>query len=210
MIKLPSLRVIGIAAVVILILYAWGATQYAISQKNKKDIAETERDQAVSIATSSKSELTRYVNSLNNEVAKTKSMEISLSNINRLIDTKDMAWLKQFESLRKKYKNLESAMSVSASFQGDSIIKRTVYVPCADTLEVFRYYVHDEFNFIDAIVLDTPVFEVRVPIHVANLWGRKKFIGLRIGKKEWFTEVPTPNKLIRIDSLVSYTTGKKK
>lgn len=210
MIKIPSLKTVGIIAVVILVLYAWGATRFAISQKNAKEEAQAERDQAVSIATQQKEQTIHYLNAYNQEVAKVKSTEISLDNVNRLMETKEFNWLKQFESLKKKNRNLEQAASINMSFRGDSIIKRTIYIPCSDTLKLFRYYIHDEFNHIDAVVLDTPVFKSRIPIDIVGLWERKKFIGLRIGRKEWFLEATTQNKLFPIDSLVHYTIRKRR
>ena len=210
MIKLPSLKVIGIIIGILILIYCWGVTQYALKQKEEKEIAQTERDQAVAIATQQKEETTHYKNAYNQEVARVKSTQISLDNVNRLIETKELSWLKQFNGLKKKYRNLEQASSVDMSFRGDSIIRRTIYVPCSDTLKLFRFYIHDEYNYIDAVVLDTPVFELKAPVYIANLWDINKFLGLRLGIKEWVTEATTPNKLIRIDSLVHYTTGRRR
>jgi len=210
MIKFPSLKTIGIIAIILILIYAWGVTQYALKQKEEKELAQTERDQAVSIATQTREEVTRYKNAYDNEVARVKDAQITIDNVNRLIETKELSWLKQFESLNRKYKNLEKATSIAMSFRSDSIKRITITAPCEnDSIKLFRFYVHDEYNFIDAVVLDTPDFEIRVPLHIAYLWERKKFLGLRIGKKEYFNEVVSPNKLISIDSLVSYTTGRR-
>lgn len=210
MIKLPNLKTIGIIALVILLIYCWGITRYALKQKEQKEYAQDERDQAVAIVTKKTEETTFYINKYNQEVAKVKSTEISLDNVNRLIESKEFEWLKRFETLKKKYQNLEQATSIKMSFRGDSIIRRTIYMPCADTVKLFRYYIHDEFNHIDAVVLDTPVFQSRIPINIVGLWERKKFLGLRIGKKEWFIEATTPNKLYPIDSLVNYTIRRRR
>lgn len=210
MIKLPTLKTLGIVAVILLLLYAWGVTKYALTQKEEKEFAQTERDEAVAMATNQKEETYFYLNAYNYEVAKVKSAKISIDNLNRMLDAKEFSWLKQFESLKKKYQNLEQATSINMSFRGDSIIRRTIYMPCADTVKLFRYYIHDEFNHIDAVVLDTPVFQSRIPINIVGLWERKKFLGLRIGKKEWFIEATTPNKLYSIDSLVNYTIRRRR
>ena len=210
MIKIPSLKTVGIIVLILILIYAWGVTQYALKQKEEKEIAQTERDQAVAIATQQKEETTHYMNAYNQEVARVKSTQISLDNVNRLLETKELSWIKQFDGLKKKNRNLEQAASINMSFRGDSVIRRTIYVPCSDTLKLFRFYIHDEYNYIDAVVLDTPVFELKVPVYIANLWERKKFLGLRIGKKEYFLEATTPNKLLRIDSLVHYTTGRRR
>lgn len=210
MIKLPNLKTIGIIAFVILLIYCWGITQYAFKQKEDKEIAQEERDQAVAVATRQKEETTFYINAYNEQVAKVKSAEITLDNVNRLIDTKDFEWLKRFNTLKKKYQNLESASNINMSFRGDSIIKRTIYVPCADTLELFRYHIKDEYNYIDAVVLDTPIFELKAPIYIVSLWERKKILGLRIGKKEYFTEATTSNNLIRVDSIVNFSISRRR
>lgn len=210
MIKIPNLKTIGIIALVILLLYCFGVTQYALKQKEDKEFAQTERDQAVAVATKQKEVTTFYINAFNEQVAKVKSAEISLDNANRLIDTEDFKWLKRFENLKKKYQNLQQATSVNLSFRGDSIIKRTIYVPCADTVKLFRYYIHDEFNHIDAVVLDTPIFELKAPIYIVSLWERKKILGLRIGKKEYFTEATTSNNLIRVDSIVNFSISRRR
>ncbi len=210
MIKLPSIKTIGIIAIAILLIYCWSVTRYALKQKEEKEYAQEERDQAVAIAANKTEETTFYINKYNQEVAKVKSTEISLDNVNRLIDTKDFEWLKRFNTLKKKYQNLESASNINMSFRGDSIIKRTIYVPCADTLELFRYHIKDEYNYIDAVVLDTPIFELKAPIYIVSLWERKKILGLRIGKKEYFTEATTSNNLIRVDSIVNFSISRRR
>lgn len=43
MIKLPSIKTIGIIALAILLIYCWGITQYALSQKEEKEIAQKKR-----------------------------------------------------------------------------------------------------------------------------------------------------------------------
>lgn len=208
--KLPSLKTIGIIAIILLILYAWGATQYALSQKNKKEIAETEREQAIKFATIEKESTAIYINKYRQQVGRTKAIELSLSNVQKLRNTERLAFLKQFESLKKNLNNLESAASFDFTMMGDSVPVIIEKVPCSDTLKAFRYTIHDEYNHISALVLDTPVFEVRVPIRAAIYWERKnKFLFWRVGKKEYSIESYSPNKLIRIEGQQLYKVARK-
>lgn len=190
-----------IILVVVVVFLAMLGIQTIRANKFKQDlrVAENERDQAVAFANDSEQKLELYVNSYNQQVAKTKVTELTLENVQRLRESDRLKFLKQFDALKKDLRNLESASSVELNLNKDSVRVQLVNVPCEDSVKMFRYYYHDEFNMIDAIVMENPVIEIRVPVNSVVYWERKKkFLWWRVGAKSWSMEVTSPNPLIQI------------
>jgi len=157
------------------------------------------RKMSINFAEGKNMETARYVNDYNNEISRTKSVEISLANIQALRNTERLAHLKQFEGLKKKLNNLMESISIDAEIDEDSIPVVIRYVPCKDSVRVFHYHLVDEFNTISAMVVDTPKFEIKVPLRSAVFWQRKrKILWWRMGKKEYSIESWSPNKLVEI------------
>ncbi len=176
--------------------------------EEKVAFVEDERDQAVNVATGKKDSTTFYKNKYGEEVAKVKQTEISQGNLKRLLETRDLSSLKHFDDINKRMSNIESLVTTSMSIRADSIPLVPVIV--RDSIKAFEWKIKDEFNDIYAVVLDTPKFIMNVPVHTVAIWQRRKFFGLRIGKRDWFTESFTPNKLVKIDSITSFMVKKKR
>ena len=201
---MKSIILVWLAFAVITIGLGWRVSYL----QSRLEFVEDERDQAVRFATNQKEATGHYINKYNQEVAKVKQSEISQDNLKRLLETRELNHLKNFESINKRLSNIESFQTISMSVRGDSI--KLVPVFLKDSLRAFRWEIKDEYNDISAIVLDSPKFKMDIPLHAVAIWQRKKFLGLRIGKKFWSTEAFTPNKLVRIDSITSFSVIKRK
>lgn len=173
-------------------------------------MVSNERDEAVTISSGKSLEVKHLINRYNEEVVKAQAAQVSESNVKRLSETKELEYLKHIEGLRRSMKNFEHGSSIEASVKMPDSVLVPYEVPVADTsMHFFRWLVMDQYNMIDAVVLDTPVFEMKVPIRAVTYWERKrKFWFIRFGKKEYFTEAYSPNKLVKIDSVSSIVKRK--
>jgi len=193
--------------ILVILLAAIGIQQVMISKfKIRATLAENERDQAVVFATDTKKEVEIYRNKVGVVVTKSEQLELSLANVERLRDTERLQFLKQFDKLKKDLRNLEAAGTFDWLVEEDSIPMSESFVPCPDSIKVFTFKLKDAYNDIEAKVIDTPRFDIRVPINYIDYWERKWFLG----KKKWYRETTSPNKLIRLEAQESFVVSKKK
>jgi len=204
---LPINRTTLTIAILVILLAAIGIqTVRASRYKIKATLAENERDQAVVFATDTKKEVEIYRNKVGVVVTKSEQLELSLANVERLRETDRLQFLKQFDRLKKDLRNLEAAGTFDWLVEEDSIPMVESFVPCPDSIRVFTYRLKDQYNDIEAKVIDTPRFDIRVPINYIDYWDRKWFLG----KKKWYRETTSPNKLIRLEAQESFVVSKKK
>lgn len=204
---LPINRTTITIAILVILLAAIGIqTVRASRYKIKATLAENERDQAVMFATDTKKEVEVYRNKVGAVVTKSEQLELSLANVERLRDTERLQFLKQFDKLKKDLRNLEAAGTFDWLVEEDSIPMTESFVPCPDSIKVFTFKLKDAYNDIEAKVIDTPRFDIRVPINYIDYWERKWFLG----KKKWYRETTSPNKLIRLEAQESFVVSKKK
>ncbi len=204
---LPINRTTITIAILVILLAAIGIqTVRASRYKIKATLAENERDQAVVFATDTKKEVEVYRNKVGMVVTKSEQLELSLANVERLRDTERLQFLKQFGKLKKDLRNLEAAGTFDWLVEEDSIQMVETFEPCPDSIKVFTYKLKDAYNDIEAKVIDTPRFDIRVPINYIDYWDRKWFLG----KKKWYRETTSPNKLIRLEAQESFVVSKKK
>ena len=192
--------VTSVVILIVILFIAVGVQTYRANLfKEGKEQAEDDRDTAIGFANSKEMETERYNNSYNNAIARTKVIEISLANVQALRNTERLAHLKQFEGLKKKLNNLNESISIDSEINEDSIPVSVITIPCADSIKVFHYQLVDEWNTISAMVIDTPKFEIKVPIRSAVYWQRKhKVLWWRMGRKEFSIDSYSPNKLVEI------------
>jgi len=204
---LPINRTTLTIAILVILLAAIGIQQVMISKfKIRATLAENERDQAVVFATDTKKEVEIYRNKVGVVVTKSEQLELSLANVERLRETDRLQFLKQFDKLKKDLRNLEAAGTFDWLVEEDSIPMVESFVPCPDSIRVFTYRLKDQYNDIEAKVIDTPRFDIRVPINYIDYWERKWFLG----KKKWYRETTSPNKLIRLEAQESFVVSKRK
>ena len=204
---LPINRTTITIGILVILLAAIGIqTVRASRYKIKATLAENERDQAVVFATDTKKEVEVYRNKVGVVVTKSEQLELSLANVERLRDTERLQFLKQFDKLKKDLRNLEAAGTFDWLVEEDSIPMVETFEPCPDSIKVFTYRLKDQYNDIEAKVIDTPRFDIRVPINYIDYWERKWFLG----KKKWYRETTSPNKLIRLEAQESFVVSKRK
>jgi len=204
---LPINRTTITIGVLVILLAAIGIqTVRASRYKIKATLAENERDQAVVFATDTKKEVEIYRNKVGVVVTKSEQLELSLANVERLRDTERLQFLKQFDKLKKDLRNLEAAGTFDWLVEEDSIPMVETFEPCPDSIKVFTFKLKDQYNDIEAKVIDTPRFDIRVPINYIDYWERKWFLG----KKKWYRETTSPNKLIRLEAQESFVVSKRK
>ena len=204
---LPINRTTLTIAILVILLAAIGIqTVRASRYKIKATLAENERDQAVVFATDTKKEVEIYRNKVGVVVTKSEQLELSLANVERLRETDRLQFLKQFDRLKKDLRNLEAAGTFDWLVEEDSIPMVETFEPCPDSIKVFTFKLKDQYNDIEAKVIDTPRFDIRVPINYIDYWERKWFLG----KKKWYRETTSPNKLIRLEAQESFVVSKKK
>jgi len=204
---LPINRTTITIGVLVILLAAIGIqTVRASRYKIKATLAENERDQAVVFATDTKKEVEIYRNKVGVVVTKSEQLELSLANVERLRETDRLQFLKQFDKLKKDLRNLEAAGTFDWLVEEDSIPMVESFELCPDSIRVFTFKLKDAYNDIEAKVIDTPRFDIRVPINYVDYWDRKWFLG----KKKWYRETTSPNKLIRLEAQESFVVSKKK
>jgi len=204
---LPINRTTLTIAILVILLAAIGIqTVRASRYKIKATLAENERDQAVVFATDTKKEVEIYRNKVGVVVTKSEQLELSLANVERLRETDRLQFLKQFDRLKKDLRNLEAAGTFDWLVEEDSIPMVESFEPCPDSIKVFTFKLKDQYNDIEAKVIDTPRFDIRVPINYIDYWERKWFLG----KKKWYRETTSPNKLIRLEAQESFVVSKRK
>jgi len=204
---LPINRTTLTIAILVILLAAIGIqTVRASRYKIKATLAENERDQAVVFATDTKKEVEIYRNKVGVVVTKSEQLELSLANVERLRETDRLQFLKQFDKLKKDLRNLEAAGTFDWLVEEDSIPMVESFELCPDSIRVFTFKLKDAYNDIEAKVIDTPRFDIRVPINYIDYWERKWFLG----KKKWYRETTSPNKLIRLEAQESFVVSKRK
>jgi len=204
---LPINRTTITIAILVILLAAIGIQQVMISKfKIRATLAENERDQAVVFATDTKKEVEIYRNKVGVVVTKSEQLELSLANVERLRETDRLQFLKQFDRLKKDLRNLEAAGTFDWLVEEDSIPMVESFELCPDSIRVFTFKLKDAYNDIEAKVIDTPRFDIRVPINYIDYWERKWFLG----KKKWYRETTSPNKLIRLEAQESFVVSKRK
>jgi len=204
---LPINRTTITIGILVILLAAIGIQQVMISKfKIRATLAENERDQAVVFATDTKKEVEIYRNKVGVVVTKSEQLELSLANVERLRETDRLQFLKQFDKLKKDLRNLEAAGTFDWLVEEDSIPMVESFELCPDSIRVFTFKLKDAYNDIEAKVIDTPRFDIRVPINYVDYWDRKWFLG----KKKWYRETTSPNKLIRLEAQESFVVSKKK
>jgi len=203
---------ITIAAFAALLIALSIQTYRANRLKGLKEQAETERDQAIDFIKDEKDKTEIFRNRYNEQVAKTEHSELSLSNIQDLLDNERLQHLRKVEGLNKKLSNLISTSTADIKINTDSIPRHVVTIPCKDdSIKAFLYSLKDEFNHIEAVVLDSPIVEITVPVETTDYWERTgRFLFFRTGPRVYFREITSPNKLAETKGQRYYTVQKKK
>lgn len=203
-------KIILVALLLIFILSA-----VVITQEKKIARLHTERDQAIAFATTEKSRTTFYINRLGRETAKTQLLQLSLHNAKELVSSPRLNFIKQFEGVNPRMNNLDevSQAQVLVSKKFDLPLRDfTVHSPDSTRTPVKTFAYKDSLNSISGTIWGErihPIIEITVPLQGVIYWQRKKILGLRIGRKRWFSEITSTNPLVKIKSQEVIRVGKR-
>lgn len=183
-------------------------------------ILKEERDQSLDYIKSKDDSITYYVNAYGRQTARLKTSELTNRNMKELMETRELEWVKQFKSVKKNAKNLESASQVSAVATGLFSIPLTVRDSNIVTIDTVHFCPtrhfdnHNEwFRIQGKVTADSIVVTPMVPITLESVvvWERKrKFLGIRFGKKVYFSEISSPNPYVNITDVKVIRVGRKK
>jgi hypothetical protein len=191
-----------------------GAMVIAWRQLNK---ARDERDQAVEFNNIRDDSLQYFRNKAGHEVARAQVSELSASNARAMLEDERLAWIRNFESVNKRLNNIEQASRTTAVAMGN------FRIPLRDTMilnidsfltKVKTFDNHNEWFRIRGMVLEdtvvtTPI--IPVPLQSVLTWQRKrKLLGIRFGRKQWFSETASENPYVKITKHEVIRVGKKK
>lgn len=215
---------LAILVVVVLLLIGGGIA--IIQQRRIIMRLNIENEQLVKVASDSGRIARTYINLFGNAVSKNKVLDLTLRNA-RAIQAQELVFVKQFEGVKKNMKNLDAAFRTQSKvlLQLKLKVRDTIHITAttaadafhaADTVDAKTLYYQDEYNFVSGIVTSDSAqlyAEIQVPIDGVTYWQRKhKFIfkNWRIGKKEYFSELTSPNKWVHISQHEFINVGRKK
>ncbi len=203
----------------IFLLLILGTSIFLAHTYYNKYLEQKEQKQNIELLFSNKEkELQVYKNKQGQTVSKNETVQLNDGSIKDLVKQGNLQFLKEFDNLKKNYRNLETAFKI----QTKSI--DSLRVMMIDTSEVYvdkkgdsiKFIAHN-FNYQDKwsdfqlkqYSPDSAEFkyQVYVPLDGVMYWKRNWFLG----KKHYFTEVTSENPHIKINKLLSVKiTGKKK
>lgn len=176
---------------------------------------KTERDQAIDF-NNIRDSVMYYRNKVGQEVARARVSELSASNALAMLDDERLVWIKNFESINKRMNNLEQASRTIAVAMGKFRIplRDTTIVTVDGSVKAKTFDNHNEWFRIKGMVLEdtvvtTPI--IPVPLQSVITWKRKhKFLGIRFGRRQWFTETSSDNPYVKITLHEVIRVGKKR
>jgi hypothetical protein len=190
---------------VLIVIYAVIQTYRTKRLKSKLETAITEKGQAIDLITGELANKVKiYEGKLGEHVAQVEASELSKKNLEALLKSEQLKYWRSFKSKTKHTESIGSIEFVSEPFK--EIVHDTVYL--LGGCNVFAYNYHDEYNNIVANVIDTPLFQMRVPVYIKDNSYRKRFLGIGLGRRIYDREAYTPNKLVSLDSIVFIKTSK--
>ena len=186
-----------LVAIAVLLTAVWFLFQWGTAQKNRAVQAEIGRDAAIK---DFRNISTKYINAQGDVVTMSRAISLDRANFKKALESNDLVWIKKF----RNHERAQSASSFDSFFAPeDKILRDTVYIPCKDSIRSFRWYYRDDYNHIDATVLDTPKLEIRDRYYVVVTRARPKrwFLKLQWSRWEFNVQVTNLNRLIKVDSI---------
>lgn len=182
-----------------------------LEQKNEKENIEL-------LFSKKEAEIELYKNKHGQLVAKNEAVSLENKSIKELVKDGNLQFLKQFDNLKRNYKNLENAYEIQAKIS-DSLKSKLNFIDTSyvtskgDTVKfkAFSWGIKDKWREISLkqITPDSVYFkeEQNVPLDGVLYWKRKWFLG----KKHYFSEVTSENPHVRINKLLTIRIeGKRK
>lgn len=166
--------------------------------------AQQENKGLIKLNSESFKEVTHYKNKLGNEVAKNEIVQLESATIKKLIKEGQLPILKEFEGLKRNYKNLELLASANMRIASNLNLK-------VNNDSTFNY--QDEYRYlIGQIHKDSTTGIVvsisdttTIPLDIVIYWKQKWFLG----KKRYNAEAISKNKSVKITGLETIKISKK-
>jgi hypothetical protein len=205
------MRIIIILSTLILLLI----TVLTIVVRQLQTVKE-ERDQAIDY-TLQKDDSIQYLKTKNGQVsAKAYVQELTIRNLKKLSESKDLAWIKQFEGVHKRLNNVEQATKLTADVVGNFKIPlrdTTIINLDSSVTKAHTFNNKDKWFPIKGIIFTdsiTTTSKIPVPLESILLWERPhRFLGIRFGKKSWSNQTSSPNPYVKITDNKIVRIGKK-
>jgi len=199
MFKNLSVKLIALLFALVLIL-----TGIVATLKRKVETLSEERSQAIEFANTQTKAVSIYKTKWNNEAAQVQVLQLSLNNAKELVSNERIAFVRQFSGINKRLNNLEQISTTTATIikEWQLPLRDTTLVNIDSTIlhgKTFSY--SDSLNRIYGIVQGNqiiPKIEITVPLQGAVHWERKRVLGLRVGRKQWFSDITSTNPLVKI------------
>ncbi len=198
----------------LLLFLALGASSWIYYNKYKEE--KEQKEGVEQLFSKSQDSVRVYRNVHGRLVSKTNSLVLENKTIKQLVKDGNLSFLKEFDGLKKNYKNLEYAFhSLSKSVDSihihlnDSIIN---YIDNkGDTIKFIakNWKKQDKWSKFEyrEVTPDSAIlkYEVNVPLDGVLYWKRKWFLG----KKHYFSEMTSENPHVKIPELLELKVGRK-
>lgn len=207
-----------LVGIIILLLLGGGFITVSFLYKQAID----ERDQAISFNNARGDSLKHFVNKAGEASVRASVSDLSAANARKMADDERLSWIRKFEAVNKRLNNIEQATRTTAVATAnfriplrDTIIWKKFNLNKDSTQVLARSFDnHIEWFRIRGFVLsDTVVTDPYVPIELQTvfLWERKrKILGIRFGRKQWFSESASTNPYVEIKKHEVIRIGRKK
>jgi hypothetical protein len=208
-----SLR-LKIEAGLVLLLIITGVLLYTFYNKYREEKAQKQGVEQLFSKEQMKTQY--YKNKSGEEVAKNQAVVLENNTIKQLVKDGNLSFLKEFQGLKKSYKNLEYAFQVqSQSIDSLRIHPKDTTITYIDKKgDTIKFVAKDwkkqdkwsKFDY-KQVSPDSAVlkYEVDAPIDGVLYWKRKWFLG----KKKYFSEMTSSNPHVHIPQILELKVGKK-
>lgn len=206
--KITLSRIIAIFMLALILLVS-GQWLYIQNLLSKNDSLKKENKSLIDFNEVFQDSLQVTTTKLNTSAAKVKVVSMELETVQKMSEDYRLEFIKQFNSVDKKLKNLEAAAKVNA------VNRISIVSPLRDTVFIYKDTVagkvfswSDDYNKVEGTILRDSIsidLESQVPLEGVVAWERDnwKFFGkkrkwLPFGKKMSVAELTSPNKSIQI------------
>ncbi len=210
---LVSLRT-KIEAAFILLFFILGTLFWTFYNKYKEE--KEQKEGVEQLFSKQQAETQIYKNKYGQVVSRTEGVILENKTIKQLVKDGNLSYLKEFQDLKKNYKNLEYTYQILSKSVDSLHIKlndstRTYIDSKGDTIkfQAKSWSKKDKWSeFVyKEISPDSADFKytVNVPLEGVFYWKRKWFLG----KKHWTSEVTSENPHVKIPKILNIKIGRK-
>lgn len=195
-----------IIALCVLVPLTWASVEVNAVRKKRIQTLETDLQAAQTLAGQAQATATYYINQHGQQVTENKVLRMTADNLRKLSNTNALAFVHQFEGVKKDLRNLQQAMTIQAEVNAslklhlrDTVVYRKLSSGGTDTVRARRFGYHDAYNTLKGhLIGDTTYIDslkMQIPLYGIVRTGRrtKKFLFVRYGPREVISNITTPN-----------------